>query len=87
MYYLTKYLIKPETVIGGADAWTLAKYFSSIMLSQFIDYFNQIIINFLVEIEFVKMRNNFMLDIAEKTLDIQFDQIKTANKGNIVNMM
>ena len=87
IYELTKYLYTPSTISEGADQWTMAKYFAAIMLAQIVDNVNQISVNYLTELEFIRLRNNFMKEIALKALNIQFSIVPKGNKGNIVNLV
>lgn len=87
IYYVTEYLNSDEVQQNGINRSVLSLYFLAIILSQIVYSFFEIISKFECFLQLIKLRNNFIYRILERSLSVNFTTAKLTSKGNVINLI
>ena len=87
IYYVTEYLNSDEVQENGINRSILSLYFLAIIISQIIYSFFEILSKYECYIQLIKLRNNFIYRILERSLNVNFTTSKITSKGNVINLI
>jgi ABC-type multidrug transport system fused ATPase/permease subunit len=87
LYFLTEYLKEVKDGLVAFDKRTLAFYFAVIFLSSLSLNILNIAYEFLLSREFIKIKNNLSLMVANHLLFINLNNNSETSKGNLISLI